>query len=293
MAPMSGLKKGVLGLAAAAALSACGAADRVAVRSATDALVRGRASTLDEPDYDLAREAAPAQLKLIEGLIASAPRNRDLRRLAAEGFGGGAYLFYEDAAPARAKGLYLRGRDHALAALALKPRFRGLADMTLDDFNKALASATKDDVPDLFWAGFGWAGAINLSKDDAASLADLPKAAALMQRVLDLDPSFHFAGADLFFGVYYASRPPMLGGDPQKALRHFAAAQRLTKDEYLLAPLLEARWYAVAVQDKELFRQLLTKLIEAPSGRLPEARLSDEAAKRKAGLLLEKIDDYF
>ncbi len=290
---MSALSKGVIGLAVAAALSACGATDRVAVRSTRDVLVRGRASTLDEPDYDLAHEAAPAQLKLIEGLIASAPRDRALRRLAAEGFGGGAFLFYEDSAPARAKGLYLRGRDHALAALALKPAFRGLADKTLDDFEKAVASATKDDVPDLFWAGFGWAGEINLSKDDAAALADLPKATALMQRVLELDPSFHFAGADLFYGIYYASRPPILGGSPQKALEHFSAAQRLTGDQYLLAPVLEARWYAVAIQDKDLFKQLLTHVVEAPSGRLPEARLIDEAAKRKAAALLEKIDDFF
>jgi len=290
---MSALRKCVLGLAAAAALSACGSVDRVAVNTTTDVLMKGRASVFEEPDYDLAREAAPTQLKLIEALLASAPENRDLRRLAAEGFAGGAFLFYEDAAPQRAKGLYLRGRDHALAALALKPAFRGLADKTLDDFTKALGAATKDDVPDLFWAGFGWAGEINLSKDDASALADLPKAAALMQRVLELDPSFHFAGADLFYGVYYASRPPMLGGDPQKALQHFAAAQRLTQDQYLLVPVLEARWYAVAVQDKELFRQLLTKVVEAPSGRLPESRLTDEAAKRKAAALLEKIDDYF
>lgn len=290
---MSGLKNGALGLAAAAALSACGAVDRFAVKSTTQVLVRGRASTLDEPDYDLAREAAPAQLKLIEGLIASAPRDRDLRRLAAEGFGGGAFLFYEDASPARAKGLYRRGRDHALAALALKPAFRGLADRSLDDFTKALAAATKDDVPDLFWAGFGWAGEINLSKDDASQLAQLPKATALMTRVSELDPSFHFAGADLFFGVYYASRPPILGGNPQKALEHFAAAQKLTNDQYLLAPLLEARWYAVSVQDKDLFKQLLAKIAAAPAGTLPEARLSDEAAKIKAAKLLEKIDDLF
>jgi hypothetical protein len=57
--------------------------------------------------------------------------------------------------------------------------------------------------------------------------------------------------------------------------------------------VLNARWYAVAVQDRELFAQLLKKVLESPSGRLALSRLSDEAAKRKATVLLEKIDDFF
>jgi len=284
---------GLLALAVAASLSACGAVDCVATRSTARLLERARAGSLDEPDFDLAREASPAQLKLIESVLVSDPRNRALHRLAAEGFAGEAFLFVEDSAPARAKGLYRRGREHALAALARKAAFRGLADKTLDDFAKTLAKAKKDDVPDLFWAAFCWAGEINLSKDDAGMLAELPKASALMTRAAELDPGYHFDGADLFFGVYYASRPAILGGDPQKALQRFAAAQKATSDRYLMAYLLEARWYAVAVQDRELFKQLLAKVADASFVSLPEARLTDEAAKRKARALLEKIDDYF
>ena len=286
------MRKAVL-IAAAAALAGCSALNHVAVHSTADILTLGRGATLDEPDYQLAREAMPAQLKLVETLIVSEPANRDLRRLAAEGFAGGAFLFFEDSDPARAKGLYLRGRDHALAALALKPRFAGLAAKPLDEFEAALKSATVDDVPDLFWAAAGWGGYVNLSKDDAAALAELPKVTALMTRVQELDAPFHFGGADMFFGVYYASRPRILGGDPEKARAAFESAHKITKGKYLMTHVLNARWYAVAVQDRELFKQLLTKVLAAPSGELPESRLTDEAAKRKAGLLLERIDDYF
>ena len=51
--------------------------------------------------------------------------------------------------------------------------------------------------------------------------------------------------------------------------------------------------YGVAVQDRDLFQRLLKNVLESPSGALPEARLTDEAAKRKAAALMEKIDDYF
>ena len=280
-------------LSLCARLSACASIERVALRSTAVMLERGRAAALDEPDWQLGRDAVASQLKLMETLLASDPGNRTLRRLAAEGFGGYAFLFVEDAEPARAKGLYLRGRDHALAALSLKPAFKDLFHMPADVLEKTLKRATKDDVPELFWAAFGWGGMVNLSKDDAGALADLPKVAALMKRVYELDPSFHFGGADLFFGVYYASRPPLLGGDPAKAKAHFDWAHRITKGNYLMTHVLNARWYAVAVQDRELFKQLLSKVLESPSGLLSEARLTDEAAKKKAAALLEKTDDYF
>ena len=277
----------------AAALAGCSAVNRAAVRSTADILTLGRVASLEEPDYQLAREAMPSQLKLIETLLVSDPDDIALRRLAAEGFGGSAFLFLEDTEPARAKGLYLRGRDHALAALGLKSAFHGLADKPADEFAAALKTATGADVPDLFWAGFCWAGYVNLSKDDASALADLPKVVALMSRVSELDPGYHFDGADLFFGVYYASRPRLLGGDPKKAKAAFERAELFTKGRFLMSDLLDARWYAIAVQDRDLFKQLLTKVLDSPSGQLPEARLTDEAAKRKAAVLLEKIDDYF
>lgn len=273
--------------------ASCASIDRAAVRTAAGILEKGRASTLDEADWQLGREAAAAQLKLVEGLLASEPESLPLRRMAAEGFGGYAFLFAEDENPARAKGLYLRGRDHALAGLALKDDFKDLAARPLEEFETRLKRAEKEDVPDLYWAGFGWAGWVNLSKDDAAALADLPKAVALMKRVYELDPTFQFGGADLFFGVYYASRPPILGGDPGKAKTHFEWAHKITKGSYLMTHVLNARWYAVAVQDRELFKQLLSKVLSSPSGVLPEARLTDEAAKKKAAALLEKTDDLF
>lgn len=287
------MRKAILLAAIALVVSGCASIDRYALRMTASMLARGRKAALDEPDYQLGRDAVASQLKLIETLLVSEPENLSLRRLAAEGFSGYAFLFVEDAEPNRAKGLYIRGRDHALAALAFKSVFIGLKDKNIDDFEKALKWAKKEDVPDLFWAGSGWGGMINLSKNDSSALAELPKVVLLMKRAWELDPAFHFGGVDMFYGVYYASRPAMLGGDPAKAKVHFDWAHKITRGHYLMTHVLNARWYAVAVQDRELFKQLLTKVIESPAGVLPEARLTDEAAKRKAAIYLEKIDEYF
>jgi hypothetical protein len=254
---------------------------------------RGVAAYYDESDPQLAREAMASQLKFVEGLLQSDPKNRRLNRLAAEGFGGYTFLFIEDAQPERAKVFYLRGRDYALRALSAQPGLANLAAMMPDDLERALKSAGKADAPALFWAAFCWSGFINLSKDSPQAVAELPKAVAVMKRSQELDPRYDFAGSDLFFGVYYASRPKLLGGNPAKAKEHFQRAGSLTQGQYLMAYVLEAKSLAVALQDRALFESLLAKVKDSPAGRLPGARLADEVAKLKAAALMEKANDLF
>ncbi len=272
----------------------CGCSlNTLALRSTAELLDRGVAAYYDEADPQLARETMGSQLKFIEGLLQSDPKDPRLNRLVAEGFGGYTFLFIEDSQPERAKALYLRGRDYALRSLGDRPGLAGLSAMLPDDLERALKNADKSDAPALFWAAFCWSGFINLSKDSPEAVAELPKAVALMIRSHELNPEYDFAGSDLFFGVYYASRPKLLGGDPEKAKEHFKWVERLTHGQYLMTYVLEAKTLAVALQDRALFESLLAKVKDSPSGRLPKARLADEVAKLKAAALLEKINDLF
>jgi hypothetical protein len=54
-----------------------------------------------------------------------------------------------------------------------------------------------------------------------------------------------------------------------------------------------AKTYAVQQQDQELFESLLKKVDEASLDVLPEARLANAAAKKKARLLLARVNDLF
>lgn len=265
----------------------------IALRSTAELLQDGAVAFHEESDPAFAQETMGSQLKLVEALLQNDPANPRLLLLAAEGFNGYSFLFLEDPQPERAKGLYLRGREYALKTLARRPAFARLTELPLEGLEQALKKAEPADVAALFWAGFGWAGWINLSKDSAAAVAELPKAVLLMQRVRELDPGFHFGGPSMFFGVYYASRPAILGGDIRKAKADFQEARRLTSGHYLMTYVLEARYYAVAAQDQELFKSLLAKVREAPAGALPRARLADEVAKRKAAALLQQMEEFF
>jgi hypothetical protein len=274
---MARLKKTLL-LALFPFLAAC-SPRTIALRTSADLMERGSSALYEEEDIQFAREALPGQIKLAEGLLTSEPDNRALLQMCAEGFGSYAFSFLEDGQPDRAKKMYLRGRDYGLRLLARNPALKGLAAAPLDEVKAALAKAGADDVPALFWTAFDWAGYVNLARNEPAAVADLPKTAALMQRVHELSPD--------------SSRPAILGGDVNKAKAHFLEARRRTGGKFLMTYVLEARYYAVAAQDAELFRGLLGKVKGAESGALPNAKLADEVAKKKAATLMEKIDDYF
>ena len=97
-------------------LSACSMGQMVA-RSSLSIMDSGVVAMNQETDWELAKAAIPANLKLAEGLIGELPREPNLRLQAAQGFYGYAFGFVEDDNPPRAAALYRRGMEHALVAL--------------------------------------------------------------------------------------------------------------------------------------------------------------------------------
>ncbi len=265
----------------------------IALRQTAALMEGGVGAFHDESDVQLAREAMAAQLKIADAMLRNEPANSKLRLLASQGYSGYAFLFLEGSQDARAREFYGRGRDHAKTLLLKNPALKNLEAMNQEDFHDALTRVTVKDSRALFWAAYGWGSWINLSRDSAEAVAQLPRAVAMMERARGLAPSYQFAGADIFLGCYYASRPKLLGGDPKQARAHFEKARTITQGQYLMSYVLEARYLAVALQDQELFTQLLTRVMQEPAGRLAGSRLADEVAKEKAKALLEKTDEFF
>ena len=95
-----------------------------------------------------------------------------------------------------------------------------------------------------------------------------------------------------FLGAVHASRPPMLGGDPNKAREYFERAAD-AQPGYLMNKVMEAQYLAVQTQDRSRYKRLLGEVLAADADALPEQRLANELAKRRAALLLERIEEYF
>jgi len=279
------------GILALGALSGC-SLQKIALHQTAGLMDTGMGAVFEEPDPALASEAMPAQLKIIEGLLKSGPRDRRLLELASQGYAGYALLFKEDSEPLRARALYLRSRDYGLRALGLKPGLEGLVGKDPVEMRGALKAAGPEDLRALFWTAVAWAGWINLSKDNPEALLDVPRAVALMEKVRSLDPTYFHGGPDLFLGVYHG-RPRFLGGNLALSKDHFEKAAAASGGRFLLTYVRYAKVYAVLAQDRDLFKRLLQKVLDAPEDALPGARLVNAVSKVMAGSLLEKTDDLF
>lgn len=274
-------------------ISAC-SMNTLAIRATGSIIEYSMEAFFEESDVIFAETALQSHLKLLEGLIKGDPQNVNLLTTACQGFTSYALAFLEDTEPDRAGIHYLRAKEYGLRALECrKAGFADAAQGPLDVFESMVKQCSIKELPALFWTANAWASWINLHLDSPAALADFSRVQWMMERVLELDNTFYYAGPHLFFGTAYGIRPVMFGGDPAKAKMHFETNLSLTESKFLLTYVYYAKFYAAKLDDPELFTTLLTHVLETPADILPQQRLVNEVAKLKAQHLLEKRDEYF
>ncbi len=272
---------------------------QLATRATADLLFDGMAALNAETDLELAEASAAASLTLVEGVLRRSPDRIELRLLAAEAYVGYALAFVEQTAPQRAADLYRRGRDHARHAWRVQARGDRLPEpedtlwFDLDALEGHLAQLDARYVPVVFRTAQGWGGMVNNRRSDPELLADLPAIAALAEFVVRHDPGYGFAGAHALLGALEASTPAALGGTPDAGRAHFERALELTGERFLMHHVLYAATYAVAVQERALFDALLTTVRAADPDLLPEQRLPNAVARRRAQALAAAAGDLF
>jgi TRAP transporter T-component len=272
-------------------LSAC-SIDKMLVRASTPMIEGGVEALNYETDLALAEESIPANLNMLRGMIKIDPENAVLHTYAAQAFYGLSYGFNEDNRPQRASDFYLRGREHGLTALKISSG-KDLFNLPIAEFESEVNRLGKDDVAAIFWTAGCWAKWIDMHRDDPEAIAQLVRATALMQRVVELDDTFYYGGAHMYFGVYYGSRSPILGGNFEKSRQHFDRAREITDSKLLIPDLLQAQYLARQQQDQQDFHDRLTAIIDAPDDLMPSLGLQNQIAKRKAALLLKMESEWF
>jgi len=272
-----------------------------AVNLLGDALSSGGGAYASDDDPELIGEALPFGLKMFESLLEVSPDHRGLLLAASRGFTAYAFLIQDradrlDATDlaeaqrfrARARRLYLRGRDYALRGLAVAhPSF--FAEMRKNQ-GVALAATTKDDVPFLYWAGASWAGAVSAAKSDPDLLIDLPLAGALVDRVLALDENYDAGAAHEFFVSYEASRP---GGSTAKARAHYRKVLDISGGQRTSVYLALAENVAIREQNLAEFKKLIAAVLTIDPDNHPQFRLVNTVARRRAVWLESRAYDLF
>jgi hypothetical protein len=286
------MKKIFLTIAVSTLLSGC-SLQQLAIRSMGGLMNGGFAVLNEEQDLDIAEKSIASNLKLLEAMLRNDPDNDNLLLLTCMGYTSYTIGFVEDQDQNRARLFYLRAKNYGMRFLKRNQQFSSSLDGNLESFTKSLLYFDKDAVPYIFWTALSWGSYVSLSLTDPDAMADLPKVEAMMKFVVDKDDKYFYGGAHFFLGALYGSRPKALGGNPDESKSQFEKCIQINDGKFLLTYVYYARTYSVQIQDQDLFDRLLKHVEETSIDILPEARLSNAIAKKKAEHLRNLINELF
>ena len=281
---------------------------KLAVNTQADVMARASPVVEEQTDYEFARTSIPATLTQIDGLLRVSPENETLLLLAVRGFASYAYSFIEDDMEqaelsgdyqradyqrGRARRMYLKAKRLGLQLLAIvEADFPEKLQRDPDTLKQFLDAEFTDasDAPALFWTGYAWGSAINVSRDNPELIADLPFPLVLVERALALDETYYHAAGHVFLGVAKSSAGTSMGGNPEQGRKHFERALALTNRKASIVHVKYAQSYAVQVQDKKLFSALLGEVLAAPITAGTRLSLANTVARRRARRLHSQAD---
>jgi len=258
-------------------------------------------------DYVLVGKSFPASIIQLEGILRVVPDNEVIGMSLV-----GAYVGYgtgwiedrvevadieddwEEAEHLRRRALVMYTRAWELSKHFLRNRDAGFDDALKGGVDTLQAwvdtvLVEKKDAAILLWAGASLGARINMGMEDMDTVADLPLAKVILNRSVALDPDFMFMIGKMTMGVLAASEFPP---DMDAAKLILDDVLEKTERRNLMVQTSMARYYAVNIGDHKLFRELLQEVIDAGDV-LPEARLSNAIARRRAARYLDQIEYFF
>lgn len=250
-------------------------------------------SFFSECDTEIARQALPSQLKLMEGLLKGDPSNRDLLKALSSGYAGYALLFAEDDSPKRASALYLRARDYGFRSLGDLGKRLKTGEGGKDSVKRDLVTADRAVLENLFWTAVAWSGWISIQGDNPEALAQVWLLRLLLERIVSIDPEFFHGTPYALLGSLSAAVPPLFGGDPSRTKEAFEKAMDASGGRFFLIQYLYARHGAVRLQDRKLFSRLLNSIADSDEDALKEMCLINRVFKVKASRLSTMEDELF
>ena len=287
----------------AAALSAC-SVKTFAVNKLGDSLsAPGPSVYTTDDDPELIRAALPFSLKTLESLLQASPKHKGMLLTACSGFTSYANAFvqldaealestnYEESErlKARARRLYLRGRDYCMRRVELKRP--GLREALAADPATALGTV-KYDVEELYWLGASWGSAIAVGVDQPDLVADFPVVRTLMEKALAIDEDYA-DGAIHEVLITLDGMSPAMGGDA-RARAALRSRRRALEGQVGLG--LCRRWRSAwpsRPDDKDDFQALLEQALAVNPDDVPANRLATLIAQKRARILQSRVDELF
>jgi hypothetical protein len=268
------LKK-ILFLTLATTFVSCSMVQSIGVKSAAGILQSGVKEVNTEANYRVFKDSTVANLKVLESLWYTQQDNEDLLTLLIKGYGGLAFgisetsflddkLKGEDQSVHKDQGIYHYSKAFRYGLKYFKENginpnelLSKEAPLKMNDLLNS--NMGDDDMMAIFYFAQSWGGMINLQRHDVRLMSSLGTVKAMMDWVCKRDPNFEFGSCSLFYGVYEAGRPAMLGGSLEKGKAIFE--QMIKKyPQNLLAKVAFLQYYIIPTIDEVLYAKAIEEL---------------------------------
>ena len=188
--------------------------------------------------------------------------------------------------------LFLEASEICKKAVVNHPDFLAIYNsITGDSTEKLFSSLSKTPnsiLPGLYWWGKNLAHYLN-SRPVIERLNSRELLEVIMNRVLTLDPGFHYGGAYRFFGMLYSRIP---GLDIEQSFSYFNQAIK-SNPHYLANSVFLADFYHQKAGNREQFNKVLTSVLSTNLTTHPEVMNDNWLYQKKAQKLLEYESSLF
>jgi hypothetical protein len=267
------------------------------IRSQSGIFEKSSDAMFYENDLDWFAETTPANMKLMETFYWTDPGNIRLLKTLIKAYSGYGYAVLEtkaleeewsgqktDVEKQKASSFYQRALVYGWNFLADKDiHKKEFMQFSEEEIMKKLSQEIDDDeVEAIFFFAQAWGSLINMNKKDIVLVSELPKVKTLFDFVCKSQPKIQNGACELFYAQFDASRPKMLGGNPEKGR---AAFEEFIKKhpKHLLAKANYAQMVLLPGNEADLFDQLVKDLPENEFI-LPEKRESTQNIFNAIGL---------
>ena len=245
-------------------------------------------------DLEVAKLGAGSSLVQLEGMQQLAPDNEDALFLLTQSWAGYGAAFIEDeweqavdrgdddqevAQATRARAAY--ERSIRFGTLLMEMRHPGFfaATRNTETLRAYLKPLGKEEAANLLWLGIAWLSRGGVVSERSDIDAELFVAEELLEKSVQLDPTLAYATGLSALAAYHARSPD---AELKQSKELFEKSLSMTARKALSVQVLYAQSFACNSHDATLYRQLLDEVIAAPDDVLPEQRLENVIAKRKA-----------
>ena len=200
--------------------------------------------------------------------------------------------YFQATNPNKENKLFLEASELCRKAVANHPDFlASYNSIEGDSTEKLFSSLSKSPnslLPGLYWWGKNLAHYLN-SRPVIERLSSRELLEVIMNRVLTLDPGFHYGGAYRFFGMLYTRIPGM---DIEQSFSYFDQAIK-SNPHYLANSVFLADFYHQKAGNREQFNKILTSVLSTNLTTHPEVMNDNWFYQKKAQILLENESSLF